>query len=144
MFRYIISVDGPDHEAITTAISGEACYNPAVWKYQPLGRAADFHHPSSIMASLAYTCLQVMSRFPTCNRLTLTQTPGKQTAWLGPVNQIEIRGETITSMHLPHAMVNEDWPDMPDACRLLAQELKQHPFADDIAMVRFLNQRNET
>ena len=139
MNRYIINITGPDHEEIAREISGQAVYNPVLWKRQPLGKITDFHYIQDIFASLSYTCLQVLSRFSSQNQIRLVQTKGLETPWIGHINEANFQGGKITSLHIPHALVNEDDPDLQETCRILTERLKTEPFQNDTELVRFLN-----
>lgn len=139
MNRYIIDITGPDHDEIAVSISGEAVYNPTVWRIQPLGKAADFHCIQDIFASLAYTCLHVLDRFSPQNQIRLVQTKGLDMPYIGHINEADFQGGRITSLHIPHALVNEDDPDLQETCRILTERLKSGPFQNDTELVRFLN-----
>ena len=139
MNRYIINITGPDHEAISHEISGQAVYNPVLWKFQPLGKAADFHCIQDIFASLAYTCLHVLNRFSPQNQIRLVQTKGLDMPYIGHINEADFQGGRIISLHIPHALVNEDDPDLQETCRVLTERLKAEPFQNDAELVRFLN-----
>lgn len=139
MNRYIIDITGPDHDEIAVSISGEAVYNPTVWRIQPLGKIADFHYIQDIFASLSYTCLQVLSRFSSQNQIRLVQTKGLDMPYIGHINEADFQGGRITSLHIPHALVNEDDTDLQETCRILTERLKAEPFQNDTELVRFLN-----
>lgn len=139
MNRYIINITGPDHEAISREISGQAVYNPVLWKFQPLGKAADFHYIQDIFASLAYTCLHVLGQFSPQNHIQLVQTKGLYMPWIGHINEADFQGDKITSLHIPHALVNEDDPDLQETCSVLTERLKTEPFQNDTELIRFLN-----
>lgn len=139
MNRYIIDITGPDHEEIAVSISGEAVYNPTVWRIQPLGKLSDFICNQDIFASLAYTCLHVLDRFSPQNHIRLVQTKGLDMPYIGHINEADFQGGRIISLHIPHALVNEDDPDLQETCRVLTERLKAEPFQNDTELVRFLN-----